>query len=130
MKFLLGICSEIIHVYVYKYKLVKFLFKQFLVNTYRDQVVTRSTSNQKGPVVPKKKKGSKDTGRTIFVPRIAFWPWPCNLNINRGHLLATSIHWTKYSNNQAKVSKDIKRVTFCTQTSSLTLTLTTWPDNQ
>ena len=65
-------------------------------------------------------KATKDTEQTIFVPRIAVWPWPCNPNINRG-LLATSTYWTKFSNFQAKASKDFERITFRTQTSSLTL---------
>ena len=71
-------------------------------------------------------KGSKDTGRTIIVPRIAVWPWPCYLNISRGHLLATSIHITKFSNFVAKASKDFKRITFCTWPWPLTM----WPENQ
>ena len=59
-------------------------------------------------------KESKDIEQTLFVQRPAVWPWPCDLKINRGHLLPRGIHNTKFGNFHAKGSKDWANITWST----------------
>ena len=57
------------------------------------------------------------------------WPWPCDLKINRDHLLNEGNPCTKFGIDQVKGSKDIERTTQWAEKSGLTLNLNLWPEN-
>ena len=74
-------------------------------------------------------KWSRDTERTTFFfsdQQLDLDLWPCELKINRGHLLSRGIHSTKFGNFHVKGSKDNKQTSFGPQTDLQTERPTDW----